>query len=95
MGGAAVVTGLVANAKYQDAKSSCAHRCSDDQLSSSRNFAILSTVFTGAAVLGVGLGVGLLLTTESDGDSIGRRNRPRFEVALGPSVAAASAAWSF
>ncbi|HVY26267.1 MAG TPA: tetratricopeptide repeat protein [Polyangiaceae bacterium] len=94
MGGAALATGLVANAKYQDAKSSCQHHCTDDELSGSRTFAVTSTVLTGGAFLGVGLGVVLLLTMPSDGDSIGKR-RPRFDVALGPSAAAASARWSF
>jgi hypothetical protein len=94
LGGASLVTGLVANAKYNDAEDSCGPHCSDSRLSGSRTFAITSTVLTGAAVLGVGLGVALLLTTESDGDELGR-NAPRFDVALGPSAAAASAAWSF
>jgi tetratricopeptide (TPR) repeat protein len=94
LAGASLATGLVAKAKYDDAKSSCGPRCSDSQLSSSRTFAITSTVLTGVAVLGVGLGVALLLTTESDNDNVGK-NAPRFDVALGPSAAAASAAWSF
>ena len=93
LAGASVVTGLVAKSKYDDAKSSCSPACSDSQLSGSRTFAITSTVLTGAAVLGVGLGVALLLTTD-DPEPIGK-GAPRFDVALGPSAAAASAAWSF
>jgi hypothetical protein len=95
MGGAALVTGLIANAKYQDAKDSCGHRCSDEQISGSRTLAITSTVLTGAAVLGVGLGVGLLFATDSESDNVARGATPRVDVALGPQVAAASAAWSF
>jgi hypothetical protein len=97
LAGGSLVTGLVAKSKYDDAKSSCGgspNGCSDAQLSSSRTFAITSTVLSGAAVLGVGLGVALLLTTESDGDAVGS-GKPRFDVALGPRAAAASAAWSF
>lgn len=93
LGGAALGTGLVASAKYNDAKDSCGNHCSDSQVSGSRTFAITSTVLTGGAVLGVGLGVALLLTTESD-DELGR-NAPRVDVAFGPTAAAASAAWSF
>jgi hypothetical protein len=53
-------------------------------------------VLTGAAVLGVGLGVALLLTTGPDNDNDALDGRaPRFNVALGPTAAAASAAWSF
>lgn len=95
MAGGALVTGLIANAKYQDAKDSCGHRCSDDQVSSSRGFAITSTVLTGAAVLGVGLGVGLLFATDSEGDAVARGIQPRLDVAVGPRLAAASAEWSF
>jgi len=94
LAGASLATGLVANAQYHDAKSSCGPHCSDSQLSGSRKLAITSTVLTGAAVLGVGLGVALLLTTEGDDAQLGK-NAPRFDVALGPTAAAASAAWSF
>lgn len=94
LAGASLATGLIAKAKYDDAKSSCGPHCGDSQLSGSRTFAITSTVLTGAAVLGVGLGVALLLTTESDDAELGK-NAPRFDVALGPTAAAASAAWSF
>jgi hypothetical protein len=94
LAGASLATGLIASAKYEDAKQECAHHCSDAQLSGSRTFAITSTVLTGAAVVGVGLGVALLLMTEGDHDELGQ-NRPRFDVAVGPSAAAASAAWSF
>lgn len=94
LAGASLATGLIAKAKYDDAKDSCGPHCRDSQLSGSRTFAITSTVLSGAAVLGVGLGVALLLTTEGDDDAIGK-NPPRFDVALGPTAAAASAAWSF
>lgn len=94
LSGAALATGLIANAKYDTAKERCGHQCSDAQVSGSRAFAITSTVLTGAAVLGVGLGVALLLTTPSDDDELAS-NAPRFDLALGPTAAAASAAWSF
>jgi hypothetical protein len=94
LAGASVATGLVASAKYNDAKDSCAHHCTDAQLSGSRTFAITSTVLTAAAVSGVGLGVALLLMTRSDNDELGR-GAPRVDLALGPTAAAASAAWSF
>jgi tetratricopeptide (TPR) repeat protein len=93
LGGASLVTGILAKSKYDDAEASCKRSCSDDQLSSSRTLAITSTVLTGAAVLGVGLGVALLLTTDSEPNSGG--SRPRVDLALGPGAAAASAAWSF
>ena len=94
LAGASLATGLIAKSNFEDAKSSCGPHCSDSELSSSRTFAITSTVLTGAAVLGVGLGVVLLLTTPSGNDDLSK-NAPRFDVALGPSAAAASAAWCF
>jgi len=94
LAGGAVVTGLIANSKYDDAKKSCSPRCSDSQLSGSRSLAVTSTVLTGGAVVGVGVGVVLLLLTRSDGDHLSR-TAPLLDVALGPKAAAASAAWSF
>jgi len=93
MAGGAVATGLIAKAKYDDAEATCHHTCRDDQLSGSRTFALTSTVLTGAAVLGVGLGVVLLFS--SDGDAELARTTPRVDVTLTPSAAAASAAWRF
>lgn len=89
----ALVTGIVAKSKYDDAEGSCSPHCTDDELSSSRTFAITSTVFTGAAVLGVGLGVALLLSSDGEQTSVGAA--PHVDVALAPGVAAASAQWSF
>jgi len=96
MAGGSVVTGILAKSKYDDAEAGCGRTrsCSDDQLSSSRTLAITSTVLTGAAVLGVGLGVALLLTSSDEADSVGK-GKPRLDVALGPRAAAASALWSF
>lgn len=94
MGGGALATGLIAKAKYDDAEESCGRTCRDDQLSGGRSFALTSTVLTGAAVLGVGLGVVLLLTTpESETEVAGIA--PRWDVAVTPQAAAASAAWKF
>ncbi len=94
LAGASLATGLLAKGTYDDAKRSCGRACSDSQLSSSRTFAITSTVLTGAAVLGVGLGVALLLTSGGDSDDLSR-SAPRFDVALAPTAASASAAWCF
>jgi len=94
LAGGAVATGLMANSRYDDAKNSCSPRCNDSQLSGSRSLAITSTVLTGGAVVGVGVGVVLLLLTRSDADQLSR-TAPRLDVALGPKAAAAGVAWSF
>lgn len=91
--GASLVTGIVAKSKYDDAEASCRTRCNDDLTSSSRTLAITSTVLTGAAVLGVGLGVALLFSADDDADLAS--STPRVDVAVGPKAAAAVAAWSF
>jgi tetratricopeptide (TPR) repeat protein len=93
MAGGSLATGLIAKSKYDDAELSCQASCDDNLVSSSRTFAITSTVLTGAAVLGVGLGLALLFTAEGDADLAGPT--PRLDVTVGPKAAAAAAAWSF
>jgi tetratricopeptide (TPR) repeat protein len=57
----AVATGLVANGRYSDAESSCSPRCNDDDVKGIKTMALVSTVLTGVAVAGAGVGVVLLL----------------------------------
>ena len=52
----AVVTGLVAKSRYDQADSTCAPRCSDADVAGPRSWAIASDVLTGLAVVGVGVG---------------------------------------
>lgn len=94
LAGGAVATGVIAKAKYDDAEDTCGHACTSAEVSSSRTFAMTSTVLTGAAALGIGLGVVLLLTTPESETELAR-GAPHWDVALGPNAAAASAAWSF
>jgi hypothetical protein len=94
MGGGALATGIIAKAKYDDAEETCGPTCRDDQLSSSRTFAVTSTVLTGAAVLGVGLGVVLLLTTPEEQSKVVSLI-PRWDVAVTSRAASGSAEWRF
>lgn len=94
LGGAALATGLMAQNAYDEAKDDCSPSCSDEKLASARGLAMASTVLTGGAALGIGLGVVLLLTTKPEPDEQSAR-RPRLDVALGSRGAAASAAWTF
>jgi tetratricopeptide (TPR) repeat protein len=94
LAGGALATGLVAKAKYDDAADTCGPTCSSEQLSSSRTFAITSTALTGAAALGIGLGVVLLLTTPEE-ERPAHATLPRWDVVVSPRAAAASAAWTF
>lgn len=63
--GGAVVTGLLAKSEYDSAKSDCSPSCTDDQLSTGRSMALTSTILTGVAVVGVGVGLTLLFTSSS------------------------------
>ncbi|MCA9639252.1 MAG: tetratricopeptide repeat protein [Polyangiaceae bacterium] len=70
--GGAVVTGLLAQSEYDTAKSDCSPTCTDDQLSTGRNMALTSTILTGVAVVGIGVGLTLLFTSSSSPQSASR-----------------------
>lgn len=90
-GVAAFVTGVIAKNKYDDLKVSCSPHCTDSQLSSSRGLALTSTILTGAAVVGVGVGVTLLILGKPT------ESKSTAELVLVPNVggAAARASWRF
>jgi hypothetical protein len=58
---AAVITGLIANGEYQSNKDACSPNCSDDEVSTGRTMALVSTIATGVAVVGAGVGLTLIL----------------------------------
>jgi tetratricopeptide (TPR) repeat protein len=87
----AIVTGIIANAKYQSAKDVCSPRCSDDQLASGRALAWVSTIATGVAVVGAGVGFTLLLTSSRNGAA----TAPALHVGLGPAGPSAEAKLRF
>ncbi|HEX3772958.1 MAG TPA: tetratricopeptide repeat protein [Polyangiaceae bacterium] len=91
--GGAVVTGIIANSDYQDAKSSCSPACTDSQLSAGRAMALTSTILTAVAVVGVGVGVTLLFT--SGPDPAQTSLVPRLHLAGGTSATRADATWRF
>ncbi len=91
--GAAVITGIIADSDYNSAKSSCSPACSNSQLSSGRTLALTSTILTGVAVVGVGVGVTLLLT--SGPDPAQTSLAPRLHLAGAPGAAHADATWRF
>ena len=91
--GGALITGIVANADYNDKKSSCSPACTNGELSSGRTMALTSTILTGVAIVGVGVGVTLLLT--SGPDPAQASLAPRLHLAAAPGSARANASWSF
>jgi tetratricopeptide (TPR) repeat protein len=60
---AAAVTGYLADSEWRHARDTCSPHCSDTELSSGRTLAWTSTALTGVAVVGVGVGLTLLLTS--------------------------------
>lgn len=77
----AVVTGLMANGKYERAKDRCSPNCTDAEVSSAKTMAIISTIATGVAVVGAGVGVTLLLTSSSSTSATAPRS---LHLALAP-----------
>jgi tetratricopeptide (TPR) repeat protein len=77
----AIVTGILADSEYQSKKEECSPACTDEELSSGRTLATVSTVATGVAVVGAGFGLVLWLSAPpSDASAAGR---PRVLVGLG------------
>jgi len=92
----AVLTGVLAQSEYNDAKDSCSPHCTDDQVSTGKGMALTSTVLTGVAVVGVGIGAALLFTGGTKTEEPHTASRlPRFIVGVGPRAASAGASWSF
>jgi tetratricopeptide (TPR) repeat protein len=88
----AVITGVLANGKYQDLKDKCSPNCTDAQVSPAKSLALVSTIATGVAVVGAGVGVTLFLTSSS---STSATTAPRVRIAIGPAGPAATASFRF
>jgi hypothetical protein len=92
----AVLTGILAQSEYGNAEDECKPNCTDDQLSTGRTMAVTSTILTGVAVVGVGIGAALLFTGGSEPAPVPAATAaPRVFVGVGPRGAAAQASWSF
>ncbi len=61
----AVITGIMAQNEHSDVEDRCSPNCTQDDISSGKRLALVSTVLTGAAV--VGAGVGLVLWFGDEG----------------------------
>jgi tetratricopeptide (TPR) repeat protein len=99
-GAGALATGLIAKGKYDDLKDSCSPNCTDSQLSSSRSLALTSTILTGVAIAGVGVGITLFIVgkpTESQQTAQTAQALRSARLTLLPTAggAAARAEWRF
>ncbi|MEZ4226582.1 MAG: hypothetical protein R3B13_36885 [Polyangiaceae bacterium] len=57
----AVVTGVMAKSEYDDAEGRCAPNCEQSAVDAGKNLALVSTVLTGVAIVGTGVGLVLWL----------------------------------
>jgi tetratricopeptide (TPR) repeat protein len=90
----AVVTGFVAKSKYDDADKQCKPSCSEDTVSSIKSMALVTDVLTGVAVVGVGVGAILLLTSGGAHESA-RGVKPSIAGGVGPQGGRLEATWRF
>ena len=89
----AVITGLLAKSRYDSASSSCSPRCPDSEVSGVKSMALVSTILSGVAVVGVGVGGVLLLTGKATPAPSAGGLVPRATVAFLPGGGALSAEW--
>lgn len=71
----AVLTGVFANAEFQDLKDRCAPNCSDNDVSGARTLGTVSTILTGAAIVSAGIGVVFWLNADGDAPKTGFNTR--------------------
>lgn len=90
----AVVTGIIAKVKYDDAKDSCKHTCPDSTVAPINRLALVSDILTGVAIVGVGVGTVLLITSSGSSEKP-TGVVPRLRVDVGSHGAAAGATWRF
>jgi hypothetical protein len=91
----AVVTGLVAKSKFDDADKTCKPACSDGTVSSIKSMALVSDILTGVAVAGVGVGAVLFFTAKSPGTEAAQSRGPTFGAGVGPGGGKVVATWRF
>jgi Tetratricopeptide repeat len=90
----AVVTGLIAKGKYDDADETCKPSCSDDTVSSIKTMALVTDVLSGVAVVGVGVGAILLLTSGGSREAA-TGSKPSLAGGVGPHGGRLEATWRF
>jgi tetratricopeptide (TPR) repeat protein len=90
----AVITGLVAKGKYDDANKECKPNCSDDTVSSIQSMALVSDVLSGVAIVGVGVGAILLFTSGGSREASGV-SKPSIAGGVGPRGGRLEATWRF
>jgi Tfp pilus assembly protein PilF len=94
----AVVTGFLANKRYNDRKDGCGSTpagCSDDEVSGVTSMAWISTGLTGLAVVGTGVGTVLYFMAEPPKQEQGSAWAPRVQAGVAPNGGGVEARWTF
>jgi tetratricopeptide (TPR) repeat protein len=91
----AVITGLVAKGKYDDAEATCKPNCPDNKVDSIKSMALVSDVLSGVAVVGVGVGAILLLTAGGSSETAAPSVKPFLAGGVGPNGGKLEATWRF
>lgn len=94
----AVITGVIAKGKYDDADSGChktAQGCSDSEISPIKNMALVSTILTGVAVVGAGVGTYLFFSAKPQATETATGYVPRVSGGVAPGGGGVSAVWRF
>ncbi|MET0596212.1 MAG: tetratricopeptide repeat protein [Polyangiaceae bacterium] len=91
----AVVTGLVAKGKYDDAEKECKPNCPDKTIDSIKSMALVSDVLSGVAIVGVGVGAVLLLTAGGSKETATSGVKPFIAGGVGPNGGKLEATWRF
>jgi hypothetical protein len=90
----AVVTGIVAKSKFNDAENSCKPGCPDSTVKPIKSIALVSDVLTGVAVVGVGVGAVLFFTAKPSTESAASA-KPSLRAGVGPGGGGVEATWRF
>jgi tetratricopeptide (TPR) repeat protein len=94
----AIVTGIIAKGKYNDADNGCHQTpagCSDSDISPVKSMALISTVLTGVAVVGAGVGTVLYLTAKPESAEKSTGFVPNLSAGAWSSGGRVQAQWSF
>ena len=91
----ATVTGIMASNEHSDLEDTCSPYCSDDQVKSGKTLALVSTILTGVAVVGVGVGTVLWVTADGSEAAPTQARMPRLGFDVSGDGARARAKWSF
>jgi tetratricopeptide (TPR) repeat protein len=89
----AVITGIIAKSKFDDASNTCKPNCADSKVDPVKSMALVSDILTGVAVVGVGVGAVLFFTAKSEGAPPSRA--PALSAGVSPSAARIDATWRF